>query len=384
MKGRLLALILAICLLAGCAQSPATDSPDSPDTPNILGPSTVPENQSPNADPPTLVYTDWSKLTPYEPVRPLYTYSDHYCGGRPLQAWDGYGLLLPYVGADLELEHYIVDSLPLFGLTTARGEIVTDAVYADIVIRNGFLLLYRGTEELYKQRDPMLDWGDFDLTVAALDGSWVRDAVGYYYASSWSDNGLLALGTSNGGFEFWNSAGETIAVFPAEAFQPYFGSSFMWSAEGGPWAEWQYDGLVYVLSYDYLGQSEEGFLRLYLDLATGQILEEVPEGYPEEPVREPLEDRPEFPGYYSAWSVIDDVTGAVYYEAYREIGDCNLLDEDGNEVWKNYGSFSQVMGGLVAVWPGRWENGAEATWFSWYDLKTGECMFRYPVSDNSD
>ena len=55
---RLTVSLLALILLAGCA-SPAPE------------PAPEPEPLSP-------VYTDWSKLTPYEPAKEQYAYADTY------------------------------------------------------------------------------------------------------------------------------------------------------------------------------------------------------------------------------------------------------------------------------------------------------------------
>ena len=80
---RLLFILAALCLLAGCA-SPA------------------PEAKTPA--PASPVYTDWSKLTPYKPVEEQYSYAETYREDGTLQPDGGYGPLLPYIGSYLETE----------------------------------------------------------------------------------------------------------------------------------------------------------------------------------------------------------------------------------------------------------------------------------------
>lgn len=373
MRGRPVALALALCLLAGCAPAPAPAEPPAP-----------------------AVYTDWSRLTPYAPVEPLYSYSDHYCGDGPLQSWDGYGALLPYAGGYLRTEHYIVDQVARFGLVTARGELVTAPVYADITHAGGFLLLSRGSAARYQDQDPIQERGDFDLTVAAADGRWVREAPGLCLVTTADrEDGLLALCDGAGGLEFWNGAGETVATFSGDDFRPYLGDDFSWVNEGGPWLYLR-DGLGYVECYRYPGESGEWeyhdeALRLYLDLAAGQILETPPEGYPAEPEGGQQAESPAFPGYDSAWEQRDAVTGQVYYRCHRVGGAADdLLDESGNVVWADCEDLYLLADGMLAVWTGQWswtgvwdDQGHPAS-FSWYDLTTGACVFRYPLTNNEE
>lgn len=388
-KRRLLALCAGLCLLTGCAVNPWQAVFGTP-TPEVTSSPTPEITASPAATPPAAsipsVYTDWSKLTPYEREEPLYSYSDHYCGSGPLRAWNGYGTLLPYVGAELSAESGLLIRYPLYGLMTAQGELVTAPIYANILVLDGFLLLYQGTDTLYDAEA----WGEFDLTVAAPDGSWVREADNRYYAAFFeADGGLLALGDPDGGFTFWNTDGETVAEFPGKLFEPYL-DSLVWSAEGGPWAQWWYNGLVYVETYDYLGLTESYDLHLYLDLATGQVLEEVPDGYPVEPDYGSWTEPPTFPGYESTWSSdTDPVTGEIYYIGLREDGGRDLLDHMGNLLWQDYDepyiSFPTIMDGKLALWPGSWDYSIPpSSCFSWYDLASGACIFRYPLAGNSD
>lgn len=82
---RLLPLLMAACLLAGCTAAPV--EPETPPEPSVQEASQQPvQTLSP-------VYADWTKLTAYETVEPLYTY--HAAYGQPLQARNDYGPLCP-------------------------------------------------------------------------------------------------------------------------------------------------------------------------------------------------------------------------------------------------------------------------------------------------
>lgn len=361
---RILCPVLALALLVGCAATTAPESQDS------LAP----------------VYADWSQLedAPADEA-PVYDYFQPYSGDGPLQSSENYGLLLPYVGAEMYVENYIVDRLPLYGLATADGHLVTEPVYAGITYLTDFVLLQRGSDTLYQQEDPLQERGDFILTVAAPDGSWVRDAGTCYMVSSGS--GLLALGSENGTLTFWNTDGETVITFPGEPWEPYFEGS-VWNNEGGPWLEWRDTRIAYVTAWSYKGQTPDGdFLRLYLDLETGEILEKPPAGYPAE-LSYDGGDSPEFPGYQTISSLTDPVTGKTYYDCRKEeTGTRYLMDANGCAVWENFDSFwlgfPEVIGGNVAVWKGAYGDAANQS-FSWYDLERGECILRVPIRSNTD
>ena len=115
---RLMVALLARILLAGCA-APAPE------------PAPEPEPVSP-------VYTDWSKLTPYEPEKEQYAYADTYREDGVLQPSDDYGFLLPYIGSYLETESYM-GPLTTLGLVTVDGRLVTPPVYAEIEMARDWL-----------------------------------------------------------------------------------------------------------------------------------------------------------------------------------------------------------------------------------------------------
>ena len=112
MKKRLTLLMVFLLLaLAGC------------------GMQTKPELEQETVSP---VYTDWSKLTPYEPFQQIYTYHAGYRTDGILEARDDYGALLPYIGKYSTMEQYVIDALPFYGLVTDKGELVSDPIYARI------------------------------------------------------------------------------------------------------------------------------------------------------------------------------------------------------------------------------------------------------------
>lgn len=326
----------------------------------------------------------WPWLKPYE--QGIYTYSDRYRKGEPLEAGNDYGTLLPYVGLNLPVENYLIDRLPMYGLVTAKGEIVTDAIYADIIVANGFLVLYRGSDKMYQESKGQ-DSGVYALTVAAGDGSWLRKFEGSVLVGSWAaEGGLLAIGNKAHDLIFLDGKGRTVASYSDEDFRTCFGKSVDWTSwEERPWLEW-YDGLIYAGNISYVEETGEWKEQMhYLDLAAGEILEEAPAGFPNEPVYTESPMPPSFPNYANSWSVQDVITGTTYYEGFREGGGTDLLDENGAVVWKDYSNAYALMNEMVAIWPGRFEEGnTKTTYFSWYDLKTGECVFHYPIGDNLD
>ena len=152
---RLLVFLLSFCLLTGCGTAPKAES-------------------APPPEPVSPVYTDWSKLTPYASTEPLYAYFEPYSGDGPLQPRDDYGPLLPYIGACSSTGSYMGD-LPLIGLVTTDGQLVTDPVYAametsaaywpDPTQPCSFLILYRGQvhDRIQEEWGTWVD-GGFDYT----------------------------------------------------------------------------------------------------------------------------------------------------------------------------------------------------------------------------
>lgn len=367
---RLLVFLISFCLLTGCGTAPEAET-------------------APPPEPVSPVYTDWSRLTPYEADGPLYTYFEPYSGSGDLQPRDDYGPLLPYIGAEPAVDNYIADRLPLYGLVTADGRVVTEPVYASIFVGDDFLLLERGSAQLFQQRDPMLIRGDFDLTMAAPDGSWVRAVDGYYV---YSIKGLLVT-SDHGDLSYWNGQGELVHHFSVDAFRPYLGDGYIWNDEGGPWLE-QADGrVVYLTSYNH-SPADGAPLRLYLDLEQNTVRETPPDGYPVEFDYERLyEETPEFPGYRNIWAITDPVTGQRYYQAHTDTEgppEHHLLSESGEVLLTDFDSlwvpFPQIINGCVACvdYQNPYTAAMAGGTFRWCRLDDGECVFRFPIRSNAD
>lgn len=73
------------------------------------------------------------------------------------------------MGADIGLSGYILDRLPLYGLVTADGQLVTAPVYADLYREGPFLLLAQGEVQARHESSDGGTWveGDFLYTIAA-------------------------------------------------------------------------------------------------------------------------------------------------------------------------------------------------------------------------
>lgn len=372
---RMWTVLAVLCLLAGCA------APKAP-------------VQETAAEPLSPVYTDWSHLTPQAAVEPLYTYAESYCGDGPLQAGADYGLLLPYVGSYLETDSYM-GPLCTMGLVTTDGQLVTDAIYAQIEpVRDSFdsstpspfLMLYRGRLTGRYEDAWGSSWteGEFDLTLAASDGRWVREMPPCYGAPSLLPGDRLGLALEDGSVIVLNAEGETVQTFSASSLEAYLGEGFAWNWEGGPYLNW-YRGVGQVWRYDDSDPGGDGSV-CWLDPDTGFVTEDPPPGWTE-PVYEP-EPGLTFPGY-TGWSTFSDpATGKRYCYFCRtdDSGIYDLLDEQGHVVWENCGLSYPVLG--ISDWGCPWvwndliacsEDGA----FCYYD-PAGTCVFRYPVRTNLD
>lgn len=365
--------LLGLCLLAGCGAAPAPE------------PAPEPEPVSP-------VYTDWSRLTPHETARPLYTYFAPYSGSGPLQPRDDYGPLLTYVGADIRLSGYILDGLPLYGLVTTDGRVVTDPVYADLYREGPFLLLAQGEVQARHESPDGGTWveGDFLYTVAASDGSWVRAPAAYCSLFLWEDANLVCA-LADGSVQVLNSQGEVTAHFPRSALEPYLGTGFQWTWEGGPSLNTD-NGVLTV--WQYREEVTDGNYNVcYLDLNTSTVSPDPPEGWisfsspdyvPDDTAEEPTLSLPEY-GYLDR--IVDDVTGRVYYYGCRQeiesaVLHYDLLDENGGLVFPDISTPNDLLwrplirAGLVS--------NIEGNSFCYYDLEDGSLVFRYPIRTNND
>lgn len=370
---RLLSPLLALLLLAGCA-SPTLEAPE------LVSP----------------VYTDWSRLTPYKPAKERFTYAETYSHDGVLRPSDDYGFLLPYVGSYLGTQSYM-GPLTTLGLVTADGRLVTPPVYAQIEMVHDdwygrtyapFLLLYRGdaTGRCEDQWGGSWVEGDFDLTVAASDGSWVLELPPCYGGAQLLSGNRLALALTDGSVIILGADGNTARTFPASALEPYLGEGFTWQWEGGPSLDWVND-VGRVWKYDENNPDGDG-ITCWLDPDTGAVTEDPPPDYtePEYEYQEAAELA--FPGYNGWETLVDPVTGKQYCWGIRTDGSeiRDLLDDQGNVIRENCELDYPTMG--IGNWCSPWiwadriacvEDGQ----FCYYDLD-GNCVFRRTVSTNLD
>ena len=351
---RLLLWTLALCLLAGCgADTPSAKEEEAPLSP---------------------VYTDWSHLTPYEATGAVYILAPGYQPGSGLTPRADYGMLLPYVGADLRVNDYITDHLPRYGLVSAGGKLVTDPIY-DSVTQNGeFLILSGGAPGSASSR----------MTVAAWDGRWAMDWDGSVLGCVC---GRMILAGADGGLTFLNPDGGTAAVFPIEEFAPWLEQDFRWN--GADMEGLSLDGtderVVYLVSYTFTPGGDEP-LRLYLDLENGTVADTPPEGYPAEINYDGMvQEAPELPGYSYYETLTDSVSGQKYYFALRGAGDApayDLLDANGAVVYSDLDTTSGLMWQPI-VCAGLFSN-MESGCFCYRTLADSSLVFRYPLQNNND
>ncbi len=357
----LLAAALVFALLAGCAPSePAASAPASPETSASSAPSTEPSREPsdiPSAEPSgPPVYTDWSQLETSEPPEPIWHYAENYCGEK-LAAGESCGVLLPYVGGTVTVDD---EEALLYGLADRSGGIVTDATYADAQVWDAFLMLF--DDESIR-------------TLAALDGSWVMSGVDLVRIL----DGYAILWNNEKGLSFVRPDGTVAAEISRRAIGEFFGDENMVQL-------YVYDTMNFECVYDevaafsYESDDDARILEGFIYLSTGEISDAPPEGYPKSPVYM-YNDAPEtFPGYVgAAYAFRDPATRTLYYTAYTEDDGMDILDEDGNVLWR-CGNASPllppVLDGTVAF--------AGGMWFSRCDLATGECIFRFAIRSNTD
>lgn len=333
------------------------------------------------------VYTDWSKLTPYEPVQPIYTYHAGYGADGTLEARDDYGPLLPYIGKYSTMERYVIDVLPLYGLVTSEGELVSDPVYARIVFYEDFLVLYRGDPEGVSGGDTY-SGGSFSRTLAAPDGRWAHELTDSYYVGSGC--GLLLTAAGDGALDLWNADGEVVTHFDGALFTSRLGESFIWGAEGGPFIDWTDDKVGYVTSYNVNGEYQEQGLRLYLDFTSGTVTDTPPEGYESEiDYAAIVDDTPEPPaieGCNYLDPITDKITGETYFYGYyrsgeNEDGHYALFDSEGKLLLENvelarFEASVIVHSGLCST--------VEDGCFCFRSLADNAPVFRYAMRTNSD
>ena len=333
------------------------------------------------------VHTDWSKLTPYKPAQQLYTYHEGYCAADTLLPRSDYGALLPYIGKYSTMEMYVIDTIPLYGLVTDKGELVSDPVYARIDCFDDFLVLYRGDPEGVSGGDAYAG-GTFSRTLAAPDGRWVHELTDSYYVGSGC--GLLMTSASDGPLDLWNADGDAVVHFDDTLFTEKLGEDFLWDAEGGPYVEWTDDRVGYITSYSVNGVYQEQAIRLYLDFSSGTVSDTPPEGYPDEidyaAISDNMPEPPVIEGCNYLNPITDQVTGKTYfYGFYRgseeEQGFYALFDTEGRMLVKTdelmrFGERVIVQAGLCST--------VENDSFCFRRLTDNELVFCYTMHTNSD
>ena len=327
------------------------------------------------------VQADWSKLVESEPARPLYSrYEPRSADGR-LQAQPDYGALLTYVGT-VSTVCYLVDRLPLYGLVTPDGRVVTEPVYASIGFHGDhFLVLLEGEVTGYRDTD----WGrepegGFRYTVAAADGSWVRQ-VGPCDDYMLLKDGRLLLALQDRSLLILNTDGSTAAAFSPGQLRPVLGESYSFVWDSGIWLDTQSSTLNVYRMDDYTG---ERITLCWLDIASGAVLTEAPAGWtPDPPDSTGQAEAPAVPCYYNLVRKPDPITGRLYYYAYNlSERRYDLLDETGQLVYPDcslnalYIDTTFVRAGLVST--------LEDGFFCYHALDTGETVFRWPIRVNSD
>lgn len=332
------------------------------------------------------VAAHWDALSHMQ-AKPLYSYYTPLPSDGLLQAGNDYGVLLKYVGTVSALTNYITDRLPLYGLVTADGRVVTEPVYASISFYgDNFLILTQGEVTGYREtewgKEPI---GGFRYTVAAADGNWVRD-VGLVYEVCPLDENHLALSLTDGSVMVINADGTTAAEFPRTAFEPYLGKDFRWNWEGGPELT-ENNGILTIWEYRDENQPLDQTV-CFLNMDTATVSDTPPEGWEPFvydstiPLPEPY--LPRIPEYSYLEPVVDPITDTTYFYGYnREFRRYDLLDANCSLAFAgcnlyDLGAYENhiLRAGLLAT--------ADENFFCYHSLETGEVVFRWPIRSNSD
>lgn len=363
--------LLALILLAGC-QAPGSSTPAKSPEPQTISP----------------VYTDWSKLMPYEPdtAKALYSKFEPYQGDA-LTARNDYGPLLPYLGAEPAVSNYITDRLPLFGLVTADGRVVTEPVYAGVYpisyYTQGrpaiapFLILQKGDPAAGTGNGRDSAAGEFSCTVAAPDGRWVRSfgIAGTEYV----DEAHMAVVQPDNSVTVLDKDGRTAAYFSGDAIAPYL-SNFnppYFGYEGGPGLTSK-DGVLYAEGFDE--ELEDWRAFCYFNLDDGSLSPDPPEGFDQEwPDWSPSDSGGN--GYSLS---TDSVIGELYYFKHDYGGPAetlHILSAEKQPLLSVKDESSTLYEPLI--WNGLC-SAVQGGAFCYYDLRSGKCVFRYPLRSNSD
>lgn len=168
----ILIILLPMLLLASCLRLPSGSRPTETPGASSDTPSPVPTDWHSG------VKTDYSGLTPYVPPEENYTrLSD---GALPeLMPSDQYGTLLPYIG-EVMYSYGGYNTVRQYGLVTADGMIVTDAVYNNVYQGSYFSYSTYTSKnvpvynlvKLSETIDEENPWDSEIHAVCAVDGGW--------------------------------------------------------------------------------------------------------------------------------------------------------------------------------------------------------------------
>ena len=182
---KMLPALLALALLLSACGGPAAEVTPTP-APEPAPTRTAEPVPTPEPTPSgPAVYTDWSKLEPYEPVQAVYTrrYEDF---TDTLIPSEDYGPLVPFAGAALtETWEGWSSDYNLYGLMTLEGEVVADPVFMSVLRLTEYDSEYN---PVYRPDVMLLGKVFYDAegqpgeryALCAGDGSWCTDFLYEY------------------------------------------------------------------------------------------------------------------------------------------------------------------------------------------------------------
>ena len=195
MKKILLALLALALFLSACG-GPAVEETPTP-TPEPTPTQTAEPTPTPEPTPSgPLVYTDWSKLKPYQPATAVYTRRYEGFTDTLIPASD-YGLLVPFAGTPLtETWEGWSSDYNLYGLMTLEGEVVADPVFTGafrLQTWDGMMMDSQIFPVYVLQKAVVTERGPVErIALCALDGSWCTD---FLYTYNWENPGVGAEST---------------------------------------------------------------------------------------------------------------------------------------------------------------------------------------------
>jgi hypothetical protein len=285
MKGKLLASALALLLLTGCGAS--VDS-----TPSAT---TAPSAQ-PSAEPTAQVTVHWDALSPQEDSAAQIRYF-YDAPLSDLTPSDDYGLLVPYIGGEMEVYSPDYDGNAdddpddvyhytnfLYGLCTTDGRIVTDAVYTYIYQASW----YDSGED---KNNTLPVWvlsrveqdaeGNYynAAALAAMDGSWYTGMSFRSESFDVSPDSFLMIESSQAAVLISAEDGSELARYSLDDFlsEDDEDAAGWFFTDGLVWGTRVYDDW-FCYDPEWIGLSGEA---RWFDARTGEFLSEAPMEIPE-------------------------------------------------------------------------------------------------------